>query len=42
MQNECGCQECSIENALYLGDEDDGTPIYKCNSCGTVFEGIDD
>lgn len=32
-----GCPECSIENAEYLGNEEDGTPIYKCKSCGTVF-----
>jgi len=39
MNNEQGCPECNIETAEYLGNEDDGTPIYRCKSCGTVFEG---
>jgi len=23
----------------YLGDEDDGSPIYKCNECNIIFIG---
>jgi len=36
-----GCPECS-DSPKYLGDEDDGTPIFQCRLCGVVFEGCVD
>jgi len=32
------CSRCG-EIMEYLGDEDDGSPIYKCNRCDEIFVG---
>lgn len=34
------CPDYDIKTIEYLGSEDDGTPIFRCRKCGTVFEGI--